>query len=153
MTIRRPAADVVQFTRESAERISRVVRESEMAPLPGSALSLGALLPEPRRVFRMCTFTAAWNTGTSQTVTFMNQTSTPNTVVAQNLFYPIPNAPPGEAACGIARHAGEWYLLAVPFVTQTCVSDIQISATLNTSDCTISVGTTLTTTNILSLTY
>lgn len=76
MTIRRPPADVVQFTRESAERISRVVRESETAPLPGSPLTFDR--PGEASAYRLsvATFTGSWPTGQYKTVTLVNSTNT-----------------------------------------------------------------------------
>ena len=123
MTIRRPAADVVQFTRDSAERISRVVRESENAPLPGSPLTFAGPPPQfalgfppvemqpQRRVFRIATFTGAWSKETLKTVTLKYNTTTPNTFVARNLFAAI-----GESTatrnCAIAKEGTAWYLIA-----------------------------------------
>lgn len=117
MTIRRPAADVVQFTRDSAERISRVVRESENAPLPGSPLTFDSpdLFSRPvqnaQKVFRICTFTAAWSKNTTKVVTLKYNTTTPNTFVAMNLFAAI-----GESTatrnCAIAKEGTAWYLIA-----------------------------------------
>lgn len=112
MTIRRPAADVVQFTRQSAERISRVVRESEMAPLPGAALSFDALPESPRKVFRVCTFTGSWSKDATKTVTLKYNTTTPNTFVARNLFAQIGNTTAASRNCAIAREGTAWYLIA-----------------------------------------
>lgn len=112
MTIRRPAADVVQFTRDSAERISRVVRESENAPLPGSALTFQALPEVPRKVFRVCTFTGSWSKLTLKTITLRHQTTTPNTFVATNLFAEIGNTTATARSCAIAKEGTAWYLIA-----------------------------------------
>lgn len=79
MTIRRAPADVVQFTRESAERISRVVRESETAPLPGSALAFAPLAQAPQpRGMRLGKTTATWSAGTLATITLWEQGTPPN---------------------------------------------------------------------------
>lgn len=79
MTIRRTPADVVQFTRESAERISRVVRESETAPLPGSPLVFGTLPPaSPGRSMRLGKTTATWTKGTLATIALWESGTAPN---------------------------------------------------------------------------
>jgi hypothetical protein len=44
-------------------------------------------------------------------VTFRNQTTTPNTVSAINLFAAI-SAPSGTANCAIAKDGTAWYLIA-----------------------------------------
>lgn len=62
-------------------------------------------------VFRTCTFTGAWPKGGAKVVTFRNQTSTPNTVSATNIFAAVP-APASTANCAIAREGTEWYLIA-----------------------------------------
>lgn len=119
MTIRRQPPEVVQFTRESAERISRVVRESENAPLPGSPLTFDSpvlfsrpvQLQSQQKVFRICTFTASWSKNATKVVTLKYNTTTPNTFVATNLFAAI-----GESTatrnCAIARDGTAWYLIA-----------------------------------------
>ena len=112
MTIRRTPADVVQFTRESAERISRVVRESENATLPGAALTMSPLPEAPRKVFRICAFTGAWSKNTLKTITLRHQTTTPNTFVARNLFAEIGNTTATARSCAIAREGTAWYLVA-----------------------------------------
>lgn len=113
MTIRRQPPEVVQFTRESAERISRVVRESENAPLPGSPLTFGPPLIDAgqRKIFRVCTFTAAWSKNTTKVVTLKYQTSTPNTFVAMNLFADIASST-ATRNCAIAKEGTAWFLIA-----------------------------------------
>lgn len=63
------------------------------------------------KTFRICTFTGAWSKASTKTITFFNQTATPNTVVAVNLFANIP-APTGSRSCAIARDGTAWYLIA-----------------------------------------
>jgi hypothetical protein len=67
-----------------------------------------------QRVFRICTFTGAWTINTDHTVTFRGITTTPNTVVATNLFATI-NAAADSATnrnCAIAKDGATWYLIA-----------------------------------------
>jgi hypothetical protein len=119
-------AERVVFLRPDAERIARVVRRVEgfRADPP---LTFRRVLEQPsRKVFRVCTFDGAWATGTPKTVTFKNQTSTPNTVSALNLFFPITeNAV--SADCAVAKEGTAWYLIDVPFQTAT-VSVAQVTA-------------------------
>ena len=123
------------------------------------------------KVFRVCTFTGAWAIGGTKTVTFKNQTATPNTVAAVNLFFPVP-APGATTDCAIAKDGTAWYLIDVPFETATAVfvgatttgivvsstqstsrvTDVTLSATLNTSNCTISIGKTLVTASTIFVT-
>jgi hypothetical protein len=163
-----------QFTRESAERIANVVRAAELASPAARPLSFDRVdTPQKQRLFRVCTFTGAWSINDTKTVTFKNQTATPNTVAAVNLFFPFP-APAAATDCAIAKDGTAWYLIDVPFETATAVfvgstttgivvsstatalvlsgvttgsvlTDVTLSASLNTSACTISIGKTLVT--------
>jgi hypothetical protein len=63
------------------------------------------------KVFRICTFTGAWSIAAAKTVTFKYQTTTPNTVVATNLFAAVP-APTGSGDCAIAKDGTAWFLIA-----------------------------------------
>ena len=105
--ILRPSADIVQFTRESAERISNVVRDRELQPAPGSALTFEPLPESPRKVFRMATYTGAWAKEESKTVTIRGSTAT---LVAYNAFAALSTATGPN--CAIARHGTAWYLIA-----------------------------------------
>jgi hypothetical protein len=163
-----------QFTRESAERIANVVRAAELASPAARPLSFDRVdTPQKQRLFRVCTFTGAWSINDTKTVTFKNQTATPNTVAAVNLFFPIESTA-ASSDCAIAKEGTAWYLIHVPFETATAVfvgevttgirvvsaataivlssvasssvlTDVTLSASLNTSNCTISIGKTLVT--------
>lgn len=102
--------DAVQFTRESADRIAGVVRTVELTPTPGRPLNFDAVQSPPTgKPFRVATFTAAWNTGTQQVLTFVNQTATPNTVVAVNQLYDVaPLNSTQPQVCAIAREGTAW---------------------------------------------
>jgi len=164
-----------QFTRESAERIGRVVRAAELAAPQARPLTFDRVeVLKNSKLFRVCTFTGAWAIGSEKTVTLRNVTSTPNTLSAINLFFPVFSAPPAALNCAVAKDGGQWYLIDIPleeatavFVrstqsityitgtsagttiagveTRNYVTDVAISASLNTSSCTITVGKTLTT--------
>jgi hypothetical protein len=111
-------ADLTQFDLDSAARIARVVRSVEQTPQPGTPLSFAPLMDVRGRggkVFRVATHTADWNKNTQQTVTFFNQTATPNTVVASNLLFNL--AGPGTSGasttkvCVIGKEGDDWYLV------------------------------------------
>lgn len=165
----------VTFTRPAAERIAKVVREVEGGDRDCGPMTFGARSSAiSSKLFRVCTFTGAWSKNTDKTVTFKYQTSTPNTVSATNLFFPITSTATSSTDCAIAKDGTAWYLIDVPLFTATAVfvgstamgiavqstaagiavsstatgtsvTDITLSATLNTSNCTISIGKTLTT--------
>jgi hypothetical protein len=151
--------DPTQFTRESAERIANVVRAAELASPVARPLSFEPLIDaRKQKAFRVCTFTGAWSINDTKTVTFRNQTTTPNTVAAVNLFFPFP-APASATDCAIAKDGTAWFLIDVPLETATAVfvgatsstsvmTDVTLSASLNTSACTISIGKTLVTTSV-----
>jgi len=102
----------VDFTRGAAERIANVVRLVEQGDRDGAGLTFRkADVPAGGKAFRVCTFTGAWNINSSKTLTLRNVTSTPNTVVAVNLFASIA-APTGTASCAIARDGTAWYVIA-----------------------------------------
>jgi hypothetical protein len=87
-------------------------------PAPGAA---GA------KTFRVCTFTGAWSIGDTRSVTFKNQTTTPNTVSATNLFLGLPEN--GTRNCGIAKDGTGWYLIQWQMDAATALS----GATLGTA--------------------
>jgi hypothetical protein len=68
--------------------------------------------PGGGKVFRMCTFTGTWAIDTPKTLTFRNVTTTPNTVIAQNLFANIAGATATAVPCAIAKEGTAWYLIA-----------------------------------------
>lgn len=153
-----------QFTRESAERIGRVVRAAELAAPPARPLNFERVDVQRARVFRVATYTGAWSVGDSKTVSFKYQTATPNTVSATNLFFPITNTATANARdCAIAKDGTAWFLVDVRFaernavfVTSTAassrVTDVNLSASLNTSACTITIGKTLVTASTILVT-
>lgn len=104
----------VQFTRESADRIARVVRSAEVTPVRGRPLSFEPVFASKPSgsVFRICTFTGAWSINTDKTVTFKYQTSTPNTAVATNLFASLNGSTASTYNCAIARDGTAWFLIA-----------------------------------------
>jgi hypothetical protein len=162
----------VTFTKPAAERIAKVVRAVEGGDRDTGPLSFGNRggAGNPK-AFRVCTFTGAWSINAEKTVTFKNQTATPNTVAAVNLFFPIASTA-ASGDCAIAKDGTAWFLIDVPFETATAVfvgatttgivisstqstsqvTDVTLSATLNTSNCTISIGKTLVTASTIFVT-
>jgi hypothetical protein len=121
-------ADLTQFELGSAVRIARVVRQVEQEPRRGTPLAFDPVFEQrQRKALRICTFTGAWSIGTEKTVTFRNQTATPNTVSATNLFWPIPDGP--QRDCSIAREGTAWYLL----VPQMYAANAATAATITTA--------------------
>jgi hypothetical protein len=114
--------DRVSFTPRSAQRIARVVRAVENARPPGVALEFRAQIIEAdKKVFRVATYTGAWSIGSAKTVTFKNQTNTPNTVSATNLFFPVASTAAGSRDCAVARDGTAWYLIDVRLSTATAI--------------------------------
>jgi len=138
----------VTFTKPAAERIAKVVRAVEGGDRDAGPLTFGnrGVAGNPK-LFRVCTFTGAWSIGDAKTVSFKYQTATPNTVSAVNLFFPVTRTATGSRDCAIAKDGTAWFLVDVrAAVTATSVvTDITLSAVLNTSACTIAVSRTLTT--------
>ena len=158
--------DRISFTRPAVARIANVVRTVENTRKDGAGLRSRAVVEAGKnKPFRVCTFTGAWAIDSAKTVTFRNVTSTPNTVSAYNLFFPIAPAPAAAVTCAIAKDGTAWYLIDVPMQTATAifiqstqagvvvtatasssyVTDFTLSASLNTSSCSITIGKTLTT--------
>ena len=103
----------VSFTRRDADRIGRVVRTVEAGDKKGNALTFGhRQQPGQGGVFRIATHGfAAWNKDSTQTVTFVTTTSTPNTATAVNLFADLASGVTGRSVA-IARDGTAWYLIA-----------------------------------------
>ena len=118
----------VTFTRPAAERIAKVVRAVEGGDRDTPGIYFGSAPgAAPGKTFRVCTFTGAWSIGDTRSVTFKNQTTTPNTVSASNLFWPIPDGP--QRDCAIAKDGTAWYLL----VPQLYAANAATAATLTTA--------------------
>ena len=118
----------VTFTRPAAERIAKVVRAVEGGDRDTPGIYFGSAPGAAgAKTFRVCTFTGAWSIGDTRSVTFKNQTTTPNTVSASNLFWPIPEGP--QRDCAIAKEGTAWYLL----VPQLYAANAATAATLTTA--------------------
>lgn len=113
----------VKFTHGAAQRIAKAVRVVEGGDRNQPGITFDHPSPASSvKVFRICTFTGAWSIGSAKTVTFKNQTATPNTVSATNLFFPVTNTATADARdCAIAKDGTAWYLIDVRLATATAV--------------------------------
>jgi len=148
----------VKFTRQAGQRIAKAVQAVEdgnrdQGPLAFGFRGVGGV---SGKVFRVCTYTGSWSIGSDKVVAFKYQSATPNTVSATNLFFPITNAAAGSRDCAIAKDGTAWFLVDVRFAERTAIfvtstaatsrlTDVTLSASLNTSACTITINKTLVT--------
>lgn len=160
-------------------RVDGLVDGSAATQIPTRLQELGG---SSQKVFRICTFTGSWAIDADKIVTFKYQTSTPNTVSATNLFFPITNTATANARdCAIAKDGTAWFLIDVKLAERTAVfvrstaasvvvgstasavvvsstqtgsrlTDVTLSASLNTSACTITIGKTLVTASTILVT-
>ena len=107
--------DAVQFTKESAERVARVVRQAETTPATGVPLSFRKVFTDNKKSVRIGTFTGSWPISGNKTVTFKYVTETPNTAMVTNLVCGL--NPAGSCDVSIAREGTAWFLLQ-PNLTQ-----------------------------------
>jgi hypothetical protein len=124
-------SDRITFTRGAAERIAEVVRDVELGNRDGQPLRYEKVpcgSANGGKIFRIATFTGAWATGDTKTVTFKFQANTPNTVVATNLFANL-QPPDGDGNCAIAKEGSAWYLIESLHHTVTVIT----GATLTTA--------------------
>lgn len=108
-------AERVVFLRPDAERIARAVRRVE-GMREGTPLTFRRVVEGGGggKVFRVCKFTGSWTINAAKTITFLNQTATPNTVVAQNIFATLSGTTVTSTFrnCAIAKEGTAWYLIA-----------------------------------------
>ena len=104
----------VTFSRQSAQRIAKVVRTVEAGNRDQPGITFDHPQPGGTKVFRLCTFTGSWTIDVQKVVTFLNQTTTPNTVSAYNVFATIS----GSTATNVFKHVAiakdgtAWYAIA-----------------------------------------
>jgi hypothetical protein len=126
----KPSGQVVSFTRGAADRIAKAVRTVERGDT--SAEGLRFVRPagdgSGAKAFRICTFTGSWDIDAAKTVTFKNQTTTPNTVSAVNLFWPVPDGE--ERDCAIGKDGTAWFLLVPQLDAGTALSSATLGGSL-----------------------
>jgi hypothetical protein len=159
--------DAVQFTRESAERIAGVVRQAELTPPAASPLTFAKRFEEraPKQV-RAATFSGSWPIGSTKVVTLKYAPTA--TVNAFNLSWPITLTAYSSEDCIVGREGTNWWLVVPKLeartailvtqtasqlicsgtATQSVVTDVSISGSLNTASCAITIGRTVTTTSV-----
>jgi triacylglycerol esterase/lipase EstA (alpha/beta hydrolase family) len=119
----------VTFTRPAAERIAKVVREVEAGDRDQAGLTFGNRVTGPSgKAFRVATFTGSWSINGEKTVTFRNQTTTPNTVAAVNLFLNLPDN--GQRNCAIAKDGTAWHLIQWQWDASTALSSATLGGSL-----------------------
>jgi len=145
----KPQGQVVSFTRGAADRIAKVVRTVERGDTGAEGLRFGRPVGgEGAKAFRICTFTGSWNIDATKTVTFKYQTTTPNTVSATNLFFPVELT--GTRDCAIAKDGTAWFLVDVPFKTVSQSIITGVSGELD-SNCNVVITTSGTSLTVLQL--
>lgn len=109
MARQKKPADAVQFTRESAERVARVVRQAELTPAAASPLVFDRRIADrvPKQV-RAATFSGSWFTGFSKVVTFANNPA--GTASVLNLTIVLPFT--ATQNCIVGRDGTSWYLVS-----------------------------------------
>ena len=102
------------------QRVDHALSVVEGQPSQGNVTTIPTrfeTLPQPAssKTFRVCTFTGSWSINASKTVTFRNQTTTPNTVSVVNLVCGL--NPSGSCDVSVAKDGTAWYLVQ-PNLTQ-----------------------------------
>lgn len=98
--------------RASVDVTEKAIRKEEPYRIPTRLEGDGGVAANTTaKAFRVCTFTGAWSKNSDKNVTFKYQTTTPNTVVATNLFAAI-GATSSARNCAIAREGTAWFLVA-----------------------------------------
>lgn len=139
----------VTFTKPAAERIANVVRTVEAGDRDSVGLTFGRVVSGAgSKLIRAATFTGSWNVGVSKAVTFKYGPTATATVV--NLSWPITFVHSSPEDCLVGKEGTSWWLI-VPVLEATSMSvmtSVSVAATLNTSSCEITVGTTANTTSV-----
>jgi hypothetical protein len=106
--------DRIAFTRGSAERIAKVVRQVESGNRDEAALSFGSRVPVSGPAIRMATFTGFWSKDTSRIVTIRNSTAT---LSAFNVFGVAGSTSSGTWDCCVIRDGTAWFCIQGECVT------------------------------------
>jgi hypothetical protein len=121
--------DAVQFTRESAERVARVVRQAEISAPAASPLTFDKRFADriPKQV-RAATFSGSWPIGSVKTVTFKyTPTATANVV---NLSWPIALTGYVNENCLVGKEGTNWWLVVPVLQTATAVFATQTATAI-----------------------
>jgi hypothetical protein len=104
----------VTFSRQAAQRIAKAVRTVEGGNRNQPGIRFDHPIAGATKTFRMAKFTGTWTKDAQKTVTFLNQTATPNTVSAYNVFATVSatTATSVFINCAIAKDGTAWYVIA-----------------------------------------
>jgi len=106
--------DRIAFTRGSAERIAKVVRQVEAGNRDEAALSFRSRPPVAGPTIRMATFTGSWAKDSTRIVTLRNVTAT---LSAINVFGVAGSTASGTYDCCIIREGTSWFAIQGECVT------------------------------------
>lgn len=98
-----------QFTRESAERIARVVRAAELSYPQARPLEFPIASGQGGRQVRLAKFTGSWAINTLKTITFASSAASPPTALARNVVCGL--NPLGECQISVGKAGAEWFLI------------------------------------------
>jgi hypothetical protein len=99
----------VTFSRQAAQRIAKAVRTVEGGNRNQPGIRFDHPIAGATKTFRMATFTGSWSIDATKVVTFIHQTTTPNTTSVVNELISLPDA--GTRNCAIAKEGTAWYLV------------------------------------------
>lgn len=104
----------VTFSRQAAQRIAKGIRTVEGGSRNQPGITFDRPMAGATKTFRMAKFTGTWTKDAQKTVTFLNQTTTPNTVSAYNVFATVSatTATSVFIKCAIAKDGTAWYAIA-----------------------------------------
>ena len=143
----------VTFSRQSAQRIAKVVRTVEAGNRDQPGITFDHPQPGGTKTFRMATFTGSWTINTPKVLLPLNVTATTATFSALNVLFNISllsdttNAP---TTCAVAKYGTAWHLINVVHTD----SDVLTGVTLQpdrlefSQKRLVSINTTLATTGI-----
>jgi hypothetical protein len=114
------------------EKLRTTIAKVEGLPLGGGTsripTDLSGDVPSASKAFRICTFTGSWAINSSKSVTLKNVPTTPNTVMASNVYAGV-----GAGDGVIAKEGTAWYLISVDLTKQPGYSSggTQVLAVVN----------------------
>lgn len=119
------------------DKLRDTVRRVDALSLGGRADSIPTVIesiPRPAAAggFKIATFTGSWATTETKTVTFKNVTTTPNTVLCENVLFPLPslstttNSP---TVCAIGKEGTAWYVIGVIHAAHDVLTKVSLTPT------------------------
>lgn len=120
----------VSFTKDSAQRIGKVVRIVEAGDRDAQPITFTPRLEggKSQKIFRICTFTGAWSINSSKTLTFKDQTTTPNSVSVTNELLTIGDACETQVAY-IGKIGTAWHLINVQHTVTHVIVGVSLGET------------------------